>query len=50
MEEEATVKRFFYETHPQLKEHLSDFIAADNFARRLKILRGLTPYESICKL
>ena len=47
---EATVKRFFYDTHEQLKAHLSDFIAAYNFARRLKTLRGLTPYESICKL
>jgi hypothetical protein len=33
---EATVKRFFYDTHEQLKAHLSDFIAACNFARRLK--------------
>jgi transposase InsO family protein len=47
---EATVKRFFYDTHEQLKAHLSNFIAAYNFARRLKTLRGLTPYESICKL
>jgi transposase-like protein len=37
---EATVKRFFYDTHEQLKAHLSDFIAAYNFARRLKTLRG----------
>jgi hypothetical protein len=47
---EATVKRFFYDTHEQLKAHLSDFIAAYNFARRLNTLRGLTPYETICKL
>ena len=47
---EATVQRFFYDTHEQLKAHLSDFIAAYNFARRLKTLRGLTPYEAICKL
>ena len=47
---EATVRRFFYDTHDQLKAHLSDFIAAYNFARRLKTLRGLTPYETICKL
>src|ERR1700724_52736 len=47
---EATGQRFFYDTHEQLKAHLSDFIAAYNFARRLKTLRGLTPYESICKL
>jgi transposase InsO family protein len=44
---EATVKRFFYETHQQLKAHLSGFIAAYNFARRLKTLWGLTPDDSI---
>jgi hypothetical protein len=47
---EATVKRFFYDTYEQLKTHLSDFIAAYNFSRRLRTLRGLTPYESIFKL
>ncbi|MBB4000636.1 hypothetical protein GGR04_004516, partial [Aureimonas pseudogalii] len=26
-----------------------DFIDAYNFARRLKTLKGLTPYEFICK-
>ena len=26
-----------------------DFVAAYNFARRLKTLKGLTPYEFICK-
>ena len=44
---EATVKRFYYETHSQLRQHLADFIDAYNFARRLKTLRGLTPYEHI---
>jgi len=29
--------------------HLDDFINAYNFARRLKTLKGLTPYEFICK-
>jgi transposase InsO family protein len=47
---EATVKRFFYDTHDQLKAHLSDFLAAYNFARRLKTLHGLTPYEYLCKI
>ncbi len=46
---DATVKRYFYETHDELKRHLADFIAAYNFARRLKTLKGLTPYECICK-
>ena len=40
---EATVKRYHYETHDQLTQHFSAFVAAYNFARRLKTLRGLTP-------
>src|SRR3954467_7641591 len=46
---EATVQRFYYATHEQLRMHLADFVAASNFARRLKTLKGLTPYEFICK-
>ncbi len=46
---EATVKRFHYEGHEQLRQHLADFIDAYNFGRRLKTLKGLTPYEFICK-
>ncbi len=46
---EATVKRYYYENHDQLRRHLTDFVAAYNFARRLKTLNGLTPYEYICK-
>jgi transposase InsO family protein len=46
---EATVKRFYYETHDQLRGHLADFVSAYNFAKRLKTLKGLTPYEHICK-
>jgi hypothetical protein len=46
---EATVKRFHCDDHNQLRQHLADFISADNFGRRLKTLRGLTPYEFIRK-
>ena len=46
---EATVKRFHDTTHDQLRTHLADFVAAYNFGRRLKTLRGLTPYEFVCK-
>uniref|UniRef100_UPI001FE0F2E9 DDE-type integrase/transposase/recombinase n=1 Tax=Rhizobium ruizarguesonis TaxID=2081791 RepID=UPI001FE0F2E9 len=46
---DATVRRFYYESHDQLRQHLADFVAAYNFGRRLKILKGLTPYEFICK-
>jgi transposase InsO family protein len=47
---EATVQRFHYDDHQQLETHLADFIAAYNFGRRLKTLKGLTPYEFICKI
>lgn len=46
---DAAVKRFHYDSHEQLQSHLGDFVNAYNFARRLKTLRGLTPYEFICK-
>jgi len=46
---DATVKRFYYQTHQQLKEHLQMFLMAYNFARRLKTLNGLTPYQFICQ-
>lgn len=45
---DATVKRYHYETHQHLKEHLHTFLMAYNFAKRLKTLRGLTPYEFVC--
>lgn len=44
---DATVKRYHYSSHDELREHLSLFIDAYNHARRLKTLRGLTPYEFI---
>src|SRR4051794_40815915 len=46
---EATVKRFHYDDHDQLHRHLADFVLAYNFGRRLKTLKGLTPYEHICR-
>ena len=45
---EATVQRFFYQTHLHFRKHLQDFVNAYNFARRLKTLKGLTPNEYIC--
>jgi transposase InsO family protein len=47
---EATVKRYHYDSHDQLQTHLEDLIAAYNYARRLKTLKGLTPVEYICKI
>jgi transposase InsO family protein len=46
---DATVRRYHYDSHDQLRRHLDDFVAAYNFGRRLKRLRGLTPYEFICR-
>ncbi len=46
---EATVKRHHYHSHDQLRAHLQMFIDAYNFAKRLKALKGLTPYEFICQ-
>ncbi len=45
---EATVKRYHHKTHQHLKEHLHTFLMAYNFAKRLKTLKGLTPFEFIC--
>lgn len=47
---EATVKRYHYDDHNQFRNHLADFVNAYNFARRLKTLKGLTPFEYICKV
>jgi transposase InsO family protein len=46
---DATVRRYYYDSHDQLRAHLQLFLDAYTFARRLKTLRGLTPYEFICK-
>lgn len=46
---DATVNRFFYQDHKQLENHLNTFIAAYNFAKRLKTLDGFTPFEFILK-
>jgi transposase InsO family protein len=45
---EATVRRYHYETGGQLEAHLASFLDAYNFAKRLKTLKGLTPYEYVC--
>ena len=47
---EATVKRFYYASHDELRSHLDHFVTAYNFARRLKTLKGLTPYEFVCRV
>lgn len=37
---DATVKRYHYDSHDQLRTHLADFLDAYNYARRLKSLSG----------
>ncbi len=39
---DATVKRYHYDDHDQLPVHLTNFMAAYNFARRLRTFGGLT--------
>ena len=46
---DATVRRYYYESHDRLRTHLQTFLDAYNFAKRLKALSGLTPFEHICK-
>lgn len=46
---EATIKRYHYSSHDQLREHLQNFVDAYNYAKRLKTLKGLTPFEHIVK-
>lgn len=45
-----TIKRLHYDSHDPLPTHIADFMATYNFARRLKTLGGITPYEYICKI
>jgi transposase InsO family protein len=47
--QEATVKKYHDQTQQHLKAHLQVFLMAYNCAKRLKTLRGLTPYEYICQ-
>ena len=44
---DATVRRYHYESHDRLREHLKTFLDAYNFAKRLKALNGLTTFEFI---
>jgi hypothetical protein len=61
----ATVRRDHDDTHSQLQTHITDFVLRRGrqsarlssfslltytYARRLKTLQGLTPFEYICKI
>ncbi len=41
---------YYYDSQTSLQEHLQTFIDAYNFAKRLKSLNGLTPWEFIVKV
>jgi len=44
---EATVNNFHYSSHNQLKQHLHAYLMAYNFAKRLKAIKGKTPWQFI---
>lgn len=46
---EAMVERHYYESSQQPRQHLGDFLAAYNFAKRLKTLRRLTHMNTSAK-
>ncbi len=45
---EKTVYRYFYQRHEELRQHLELFLQAYNYGKRLKALKGRSPYEYIC--
>ena len=47
---DATVKRYHHDDHDRFRNRLADFVNAYNYARRLKTLRGRTPFEYLCKV
>lgn len=47
---DATVGRYHYSYHEELKKHLHAFLMAYNLAGRLKTLKGTSPYEFIKKV
>ena len=44
---EATVNSFHYASHDELKQHLHTYLMAYNFAKRLKAIKGKTPWQFI---
>ena len=43
------LRRYHSESHENFRKHLTAFLLAYNYAKRLKALQGLTPYEFIRK-
>jgi Integrase core domain len=48
--QDAPVKQYYDQSPQPLKAHLDTFLMAYNCAKRLKTLKGLTPYAYICKI
>lgn len=44
---EQTIMKYFYEEIEQLKQHLTQFVLAYNYAKKLKGLNYVTPYEKL---
>lgn len=44
---EVTVKTCYYASHDELKRHLHAYLMVYNFAKRLKALKGKTPWQFI---
>ncbi|RTK93530.1 MAG: IS481 family transposase, partial [Rickettsiales bacterium] len=44
---EATVNSFHYASHDELKHHMHAYLMAYNFAKRLKAIKGKTPWQFI---
>jgi transposase-like protein len=45
---EATTNKYHYDTVEQLKKHIEDYLLAYNYAKKLRSLKYMTPYEKIC--
>jgi len=46
---DRSAREFHYKSHDHLQEHFFAFFDTYNFDRRLKTLRGVTPYEYVCR-
>ena len=44
---EATIKKYYYTNYEKLQNHLNLFLKAYNYAKSLKTLKGLTPFEKV---
>lgn len=47
---EQTIMKYFYEEVEHLREHLAQFVLAYNYAKKLKGLNYVTPYEKLVSI